>query len=350
MPPKKTIVISAPINPIKLATSKGSKGFRISSPTDLRWQPSTPMRDVMSRAQNINPENRIKNKFVDLLIAKYESNQSRQAIAQPVKNIEVVTSTIELKPRISKPVDRSLISRVAQTIGLRKKLDKNDIGAPMLQPLNFQLNASKELKAMMVNATTIATNNKLTTIGLSRINEEMEQYKGKGSNNIDVSDVSSEENWSISSDSSFSNKYRTPKESNRKDEYIFVGSTIKKFSPVIAGPYPATTERLLTRVSVAKTPIQQPVFEQEKRLQKPIIPLKPLNLLAKSSHPLRPTQNNSLPEITGVKIALTPAPSSISRREIPQTPSTLTRSRIIKGVAVASTTSLIQSNEKSRNL
>ena len=169
------------------------------------------------------------------------------------------------------------------------------------------------------------------------------------SNPIIVSDVSSEENWSISSDSSFSNKYRTPKESNRKDEYIFVGSTIKKFSPVIAGPYPATTERLLTRVSVAKTPIQQPVFEQEKRLQKPIIPLKPLNLLAKSSHPLRPTQNNSLPEITGVKIALTPAPTSISRREIPQTPSTLTRSRIIKGVAVASTTSLIQSNEKSRN-
>ena len=360
MPPKnRTIIISAPINPKKLATSKG---LEISSPTNLRWQPSTLMRDAMSRAQDVDPTYRLKQKFVSQIISQQKSGESPHKRAQPVENIQVVTSAIELKPRIVKPVKKSLISRVAQKIGLRKKLNKSDIGPSILQPLGLvwdnNTKHSEGLQRMMAGANNIAQDTKLDIKfpGLSRIDESMEKYEGEYRSSD--ADTSSEDEWSSSaSEKSTPNEYRTPqaKIPYNSTGYIDVGSA-PRFSVVNAGPYLATTERHLTRgvvtqanprsTMISKTPLPAPVFEREK----PKIAPKPKNLFA-APHSVQPTQNNFLPEITGVKIPLTPAPSSISRREMSQTPSTLTRSRIITtGVAVASATSLIQSNQKSRNL
>ncbi|MSP33273.1 MAG: hypothetical protein EXR06_00010 [Rickettsiales bacterium] len=332
---KRTIVISAPTKPIKLATGK-DLAMQIME-VELKVYLPKPLSDV-----DVDPRKRLKEKMMNLIIDRFKYNRSHLKAAKPVENIQVVTSVIELKPRIVMPINRSLISRVAQKIGLRKNLNRHDISAPILQPLGFKLNASKELKAMMVSAKTIAPNNKLASAfpALCRIDEEMEQYKG--SSDIDVSDVSSEENWS-SSESSSSDKYTTPKASNRNNKYIDVRLSLnQKFAPVIAGSYLATTERHLRRGALAqstttpKTTLPTLVFEGK---PKPIIAPKPKDLFAKS-YSAQPTQNNFLPEITGVKMPLTTTPSSFLRRA----PGTLARSRVL---AVTSTTSPIQSNQRS---
>jgi hypothetical protein len=249
--------------------------------------------------------------------------------AQPVKEIRVVTSAIELQPRVSQGIKKKpLFNRIAQKIGWAKKLGKADIGAPLLQPLEIAFGPnvvhSEGLQRMIAGAKPVGAKfietkpKKLSPIKEPQILSEDSS-----------SDTDSVEEWPSDTPSSQKTPaYKTPQTKISRTQYDSAGyikvDDVAKFSTVRAGPYLATTARYLNRAGVgaksidhAKTPPPAPSFSRAG----PKVAPKP----------------KFLPEIVGTKINLSPPSYLATKRGIGVSPNISSTSSLKQGPKDATT-------------